>query len=172
MTVECPHCGADYSLEGKQLADHSRVKAHCTHCNSSFVINAQHDPAQAVKQVAAVAVIEGPARGQVFKLRQSRTLIGRAGADIVVRDPEVSRKHCVIELRGSIATLMDLGTTNGTLVHGKRIESCKLSHLTRFRVGASTLVFTLSNKKPDESKAPATLVAPYNRDRNRRHMLR
>lgn len=165
MAVECPHCGADYTLDEKQAAGQSRVKGHCMQCNSSFVINAQRDLAQRVKQVAAIAVIEGPARGQVFRLRQPRTLLGRAGADVVLRDPEVSRKHCVIELNGSTATLVDLDTTNGTLVHGKRIDSCKLSHLTRFRVGASTLVFTLNNKKPDESKAPATLVAPY---RNKR----
>ena len=167
MTLECPHCGADYSLDAKQLAGQSRLKAHCGQCNSTFAINAPHDIGQRLKEIAAIAVIEGPARGQVFRLRQARTLIGRAGADIVLRDPEVSRKHCVIELRGSTATLVDLKTTNGTLVQDKKIDAYKLSHLARFRIGASTLVFTLSNKKSDESKPPATLVAPYSQ-RNRR----
>ena len=101
MIVECPHCGADYKVDAKQLAGQSRLEGHCTQCNSRFGINAPQDKAQLVKLIAAIAVIEGPARGQVFKLHQSRTLIGRAGADIVLRDPEVSRKHCVIELRGS-----------------------------------------------------------------------
>jgi predicted Zn finger-like uncharacterized protein len=165
MTVECPHCGADYTIEAKQSAGRSRLNAHCTHCNSSFVVNAAHNQGQLpAKQVAAVAVIDGPARGQVFRLRQARSLLGRAGADIVLRDPEVSRKHCVIEVHGSTATLVDLDTTNGTYVHGKRIDSCKLNHLAKFRVGASTLVFTLTNKPADESRAPATLVARRNRD--------
>jgi predicted Zn finger-like uncharacterized protein len=165
MNLECPHCGANYAIDAKQLAGQSRLNGHCNQCNSSFVISAQHNPGRLpAKQVAAVAVIDGPARGQVFRLRQARSLLGRAGADIVLRDPEVSRKHCVIEVHGSTATLVDLDTTNGTYVHGKRIDSCKLNHLAKFRVGASTLVFTVTNKTADESKAPATLVARHNRD--------
>lgn len=167
MTVDCPHCGADYPIDKKQLASRTRFTAHCDMCNSNFLINAQSYPAQSpVKQVAAIGVLDGPAKGQVFRLRQARNLVGRAGADVVLRDPEVSRKHCVIEVQGSAATLVDLDTTNGTFVNGKRIDSCKLRHLTRFRVGASTLVFTLSNKKNTESRAPATLIAPSSRDRD------
>jgi predicted Zn finger-like uncharacterized protein len=164
MTIECPHCGADYPIDAKQTAGRSRLNGHCNYCNSSFVINAQHSPAHLpAKQIAAIAVIEGPARGQVFRLRQPRTVLGRAGADIVLRDPEVSRRHCVIEIRGATAMLVDLDTTNGTYVHGKRIETYKLKHLTKFRVGASALVFTVTNKKADQSTAPATLVTPHSR---------
>lgn len=167
MTVDCPHCGADYPIDKKQLASRARFTAHCGVCNSNFLINAQSYPVQSpAKQVAAIAVLDGPAKGQVFRLRQSRNLLGRAGADVVLRDPEVSRRHCVIEVQGSAATLVDLDTTNGTFVNGERIDSCKLRHLTRFRIGASTLVFTLSNKKNTESRAPATLVAPSSRDRD------
>jgi predicted Zn finger-like uncharacterized protein len=159
MTIECPHCGADYPLDERQFAGQEKIKADCKQCNSNFVINGRPDLRQLPrKQVVAIAAIDGPARGQVFRLRQPRTILGRSGADVVLCDPEVSRKHCVIAVRGSTATLIDLGTTNGTFVGGERIDSCELRHLSRFRIGSTTLVFTVTDKKSDESRAPATLV--------------
>lgn len=164
MNVECPHCGAEYAATEKQLSGESRLKVRCEQCNSTFVINAQLDARQVpAKRILAIAVINGPARGQIFRLRQPRTVLGRSGADIVLGDPEVSRKHCVIEVHGSTATLVDLGTTNGTFVAGKRIDRCELRHLSKFDIGASTLVFTVSDKKSDESRAPATLVVKSRR---------
>jgi pSer/pThr/pTyr-binding forkhead associated (FHA) protein len=106
----------------------------------------------------ALAVIEGPARGQVFRLTKARNVLGRSGADIVLYDPEVSRKHCMIEVRGSTATLIDLGTTNGTFVAGKSITTCQLEHLSKFRIGVTSLLFTVTDNKSGESAPPPTLV--------------
>jgi predicted Zn finger-like uncharacterized protein len=159
MIVECPHCGANYPVDEKQFASKSRLEGQCEQCNSNFVINAPPGLPQApVKQTVALAVIEGPARGQVFRVTKSQTILGRSGADIVLYDPEVSRKHCVIEVDGSICTLIDLGTTNGTFVDGKRIDRCQLKYLSKIRIGATTLVFTVNDNGPDESSSPPTLV--------------
>lgn len=68
-------------------------------------------------------------------------------------DPEVSRKHCVLEVYDSTATLTDLGTTNGTFMEGKRIQSCQLKHLSKLRIGATTLLFTVTDKRVGESDA-------------------
>jgi pSer/pThr/pTyr-binding forkhead associated (FHA) protein len=128
-------------------------------CHSNFAASAPtDDPQLPVDQTVALAVIEGPARGQVFRLTKPRIILGRSGADIVLYDPEVSRKHCMIEVRGSTATLVDLGTTNGTFVAGKNIKISQLEHLSKFRIGATTLVFTVTDKKSRESAAPPTLV--------------
>jgi pSer/pThr/pTyr-binding forkhead associated (FHA) protein len=64
----------------------------------------------------------------------------------------------MIEVRGSTATLVDLGTTNGTFVAGKNIKISQLEHMSKFRIGATTLVFTVTDKKSRESAAPPTLV--------------
>jgi pSer/pThr/pTyr-binding forkhead associated (FHA) protein len=159
MNVECPHCGANNPTEEKQFASESRVHVECVQCHSNFAVNAPTEgPQLPVDQTVALAVIEGPARGQVFRLTKARIILGRSGADVVLYDPEVSRKHCMIEVRGSTATLIDLGTTNGTFVAGKSIKTCELEHLSRFRIGATTLLFTVTDNKSGESAPPPTLV--------------
>ena len=49
--------------------------------------------------------------------------IGRAApAEIIIVSPEISRRHCRIEIKNTHAILTDLGSTNGTWVNGARIE--------------------------------------------------
>lgn len=158
MTVECPHCGAEYPVKEKEFAGESKLQAQCRHCHSGFVINAPPElPQLPADQTVALAVIEGPARGQVFRLSKPKVVLGRSGADIVLYDPEVSRRHCALEVHGSTATLSDLGTTNGTFVGNKSIQQSELRNLSRFRIGATTLMFTVTDKRANEA-APPTLV--------------
>jgi predicted Zn finger-like uncharacterized protein len=159
MIVECPHCGASYPVDEEKFAGESRLQGQCKQCNSSFVINAPSATLELpTEQTLALAVIEGPARGQVFRLSKARSVVGRSGADIVLYDPEVSRKHCAIEVRGSTATLIDLGTTNGTFVAGKSIQNCQLQNLSKFRIGSTTLLFTVTDNRLGESAPPPTLL--------------
>jgi serine phosphatase RsbU (regulator of sigma subunit) len=49
--------------------------------------------------------------------------IGRAApAEIIIASPEVSRRHCSLEIKNNHAVLTDLGSTNGTRVNGVKIE--------------------------------------------------
>jgi hypothetical protein len=51
-------------------------------------------------------------------------VIGRSpGADIVIGDDFVSGKHSRVTPAGDGAVLEDLGSTNGTLLNGKRVEA-------------------------------------------------
>jgi predicted component of type VI protein secretion system len=49
-------------------------------------------------------------------------VIGREGTDIVVADPEVSRRHAAIRQHGDGIAIEDLGSTNGTLVNGDKVK--------------------------------------------------
>ncbi len=146
-------------MKEQEFAGQARLQAQCQQCNSSFVINAPpelpHIPAD---QTVALAVIEGPARGQVFKLTKPRVILGRSGSDIVLYDPEISRKHCAIEVHGSTAVLIDLGTTNGTFVGKKSIRKSELKNMSKFRIGSTTMLFTVTDKKAGEGAPPPTLV--------------
>ena len=57
-----------------------------------------------------------------FPIDQPAVTIGReAGHPIVLADPRVSRTHARVELGPSGATIIDLGSTNGTILNGRRL---------------------------------------------------
>ncbi len=60
--------------------------------------------------------------GRVLPIEQGLT-IGREGCDIVLPDPEVSRRHAVMRvLESGGAAIEDLGSTNGTYVNDELTE--------------------------------------------------
>jgi pSer/pThr/pTyr-binding forkhead associated (FHA) protein len=51
-------------------------------------------------------------------------LLGRGvDCDLRLSGASVSRHHCLIRIRGSEATLSDLGSSNGTYINGQRVRS-------------------------------------------------
>lgn len=71
--------------------------------------------------------------------------IGRSkGAECVLSDPNVSRRHA--ELRRSRSgdwTIADLGSTNGIKVNGRRVSSARLSPGDQVTLGTTTFLFDL-----------------------------
>ena len=69
-------------------------------------------------------MVEGPEPGRRIRLGPAPLVIGRiAPADLVLRDTEVSRRHCAIAvhpLTGLVLT--DFEATNGTFVDGRRVS--------------------------------------------------
>jgi hypothetical protein len=64
----------------------------------------------------------GPAAGTIFSLDKNEIFIGRdLNNDIVINDPEVSRRHARMYIQGANFVLEDLGSTNGTTVNGQRL---------------------------------------------------
>lgn len=85
-------------------------------------------------------VVDGP--GTRHELSSGRNVIGRGTeADIRLPDTGVSRKHVDVVLEGGVATVEDLGSTNGTLVNGRRITRQPLSDGDVIRIGHSVLVY-------------------------------
>jgi hypothetical protein len=90
--------------------------------------------------VTHLLVVDGP--GTRHELTTGRNVIGRGTeADIRLPDTGVSRKHVDVVLDGGVATAEDLGSTNGTLVNGRRITRQPLSDGDVIRIGHSVLVY-------------------------------
>ena len=69
-------------------------------------------------------------------------VIGRdANVDLLVSDPEVSRRHCIVKLAGRQVTIEDLESANGTHVDGYKVELARLNHGQVVRVGSTQLTF-------------------------------
>jgi len=68
--------------------------------------------------------------------------IGRlADCDIVVDDKGVSRRHAQIRTKDGASTLTDLGSTNGTSLNGKPVQSRPLNDGDRITVGTTVIEY-------------------------------
>ncbi len=90
--------------------------------------------------VTHVLLVDGP--GTRHELTTGRNVIGRGtDADIRLPDTGVSRKHVDVVLDNGTAIAEDLGSTNGTLVNGRRITRQPLADGDVIRIGHSVLVY-------------------------------
>jgi len=77
---------------------------------------------------------------RIFKLTRTRTIFGRTDGDYNINDPNVSKKHMVIEIwsRDNIY-VRDLSSTNGTYLNGTRIITSKLKDGDILQIGSTKL---------------------------------
>lgn len=69
----------------------------------------------------SLRVIAGPLAGEEIVIERE-LVIGRQDADVVIDDPELSRRHLLVRLDGDVLTVEDLRSTNGTLVDDVAID--------------------------------------------------
>src|SRR5207245_6614087 len=91
------------------------------------------------KKKVVLSIISGPSKGEVHTLTKPRIVVGRQGADIALNDPEVSRHHCLLEVRDTYINLKDMDSTNGTFYEEERVRAAMLQDGTEFRVGEGLL---------------------------------
>ncbi|MGH3001527.1 MAG: FhaA domain-containing protein [Gaiellaceae bacterium] len=81
--------------------------------------------------------------GKRHELTRQRAVLGRSkDADLQVKDPNVSRRHAEVRQEGSAYWLVDLDSTNGVEVRGKRVKRLKLEDGSRFTMGSTEITFT------------------------------
>jgi diguanylate cyclase (GGDEF)-like protein len=138
------------------------------------------DPVMAVpgamppgKDRATLTVLAGINAGQVYALDGTEHIIGRGTeADVWVEDGGVSRRHARITCRSDGRYFIeDLGSTNGTFIGPKRIESSEIRPGDRIQVGPHvTLRFQITDDAEEElqrrlyeSSTRDALTRVYNR---------
>jgi pSer/pThr/pTyr-binding forkhead associated (FHA) protein len=76
---------------------------------------------------AKLVVVGGEAKSGEVKIKKLPSVVGRGDeADIRLRHPLVSRKHCEIFESGGVLKVRDLGSLNGTFVASARIKEAVL----------------------------------------------
>ena len=92
--------------------------------------------------MAALLLLTGPQAGRRLEV-QGEVSIGRSpSCTIALEDAKVSRKHVQLIVEDGQARVSDLGSRNGTLVNGEKLEAeSTLLPGDRLQVGDSTIVF-------------------------------
>ncbi len=90
--------------------------------------------------------------------------IGRDESCAVLIDADnVSRRHAEVQQRGEAFLLRDLGSTNGTWVHGQQIDQHILQDGDVFRIGSAQIVFKRGFQERDLTIAEEQMAVPAGR---------
>ena len=98
---------------------------------------------------AFLAITQGPDKGQVIPLDAATIRIGRdPSCEVTLSDPQVSRQH--LKLKGTAVDwrLIDLNSSNGTLVNGEQVKLRPLDDGDIIIIGESMMGFHFSEEEP------------------------
>ena len=153
VSFRCTKCGLTTIVEIKRSVDQTVVIspmpsfARADASTQRLRLLAVDDGLRLPENLEVVLTVEGgPEANKSFTLSKARTVIGRKGADIALEDPEISRHHCVIEVRERFVNLKDLDSTNGTFFEGERARAAVLQEGAIFRIGSSLIRVTFRSK--------------------------
>jgi hypothetical protein len=146
VQFKCSKCGQNTVVEIKRKVDSTVVMSPLpsfarANATSSNLHLAPLDPGLKLPAGANVVltILSGPSKGESHILSKPRVVLGRQGADIALNDPEISRHHCVLEVRDTHVNLKDLDSTNGTFYEEERARAVMLMDGGEFRIGVSMI---------------------------------
>ena len=80
--------------------------------------------------------------GARHEVREGRVVLGRSrDCDIQLPDANVSRRHAELRQEGAFYWIIDLGSTNGIEVNGKRVKRAKLRDGDTITLGSTRIAF-------------------------------
>jgi len=100
------------------------------------------DPVEPGRKIHYVLeIIQGPDAGKSFPLDGDSYHLGRhSQCEIVLNDPEVSRRHLKLTRSGDEWLIDDLGSTNGTWLNGQRVAKQRIGLGDRVEMGQTIFV--------------------------------
>ncbi|MCU0269689.1 MAG: FHA domain-containing protein [Acidimicrobiales bacterium] len=94
----------------------------------------------------------------------SRMEVGRDCHGILLEDPTVSRRHLTLEPTPAGLVLVDLGSANGTIVDGRRVEGPVALHAGDvIRLGETELVVYEGHATSSATDGEALAIDPHDR---------
>jgi serine/threonine-protein kinase len=107
-------------------------------------------------------VIEGPHQGRTFSFQEhDGFLVGRSAQahfQLPKKDSHFSRIHFLIEFNPPHCRLLDLRSTNGTLVNGKKVARADLQDGDLIQGGTTTIRVAIERTPPAVSELPETVT--------------
>lgn len=88
-----------------------------------------------------ITITEGPGAGKEYDVDQA-VILGRLDSnDIPVHDTKASREHAKIYKQGSVYSIVDLNSSNGTFVNGRKVTKQALKPGDEITIGQVSLRF-------------------------------
>jgi hypothetical protein len=115
--------------------------------SATRAVSAEDADRLGLRGAGAELVLLGDEQKEKERIAVTRTpiTIGRlSGNDVVLTDPNVSRRHAELRRDNERWFLVDLGSTNGTLVNGKLAKEHELKNGDRCSFGTTELIFKVS----------------------------
>jgi len=109
--------------------------------------------------VPSLFVIQGRDRGTRYPLPATEGAVGigrESGNAVQIHDSEVSRRHAEIRFNDGKHVIVDLQSSNGTFVNGRRVERAELAHADRVLLGRTVLAYSLDVPGGNGAAGPAT----------------
>lgn len=108
--------------------------------------------AQSRRDRAYLIVLAGENLGQMFPVRDTETVIGRAAdASVRLKDDGVSRRHAKILHSEGQVIVEDMKSANGTLLNGQRVDRAQLQDGDKIQVGSTTILkFTYADRLEED----------------------
>jgi len=98
------------------------------------------------KQRIYLDIIDGVQKGTTYEFVSGKVVIGRTDGDLIINDPNVSKKHAVIETWSrDTYFIRDLASTNGTYINGQRVTTTKIKNGDIITVGDTRLKLRVEN---------------------------
>lgn len=111
--------------------------------------------------------LEPASGGDAIEITAERAMLGRdPSADIVINDNSVSRKHALLERRGTAWFVIDQHSANGTWINDARVIEAPLRGGHQLRVGAVAFSVVLPEPPRPTAAAVRPGVATLNRMRD------
>jgi hypothetical protein len=98
--------------------------------------------------------------GRLYRVRDGMTIGRYESNDVVLDDKKASRRHARVLFDHGVAEIEDLGSDNGVLLNGVRIDRRVLQAGDEIRIGGTTLRFVEDPSAARAAPAPGSMRAP------------
>ena len=104
--------------------------------------------------MAEIEFKKGPKDGQHLTLKPPTVTLGRRpDMNVVLDDGAVSSHHAELRFENDAWHIVDVGSSNGTLLNGRDVKSARLAEGDVVQIGASNLTFRGDGKRAESAPA-------------------
>ncbi len=104
---------------------------------------------------AVLVALGGNAQGSEYEIESASITMGRGpGVDLAIDDSSVSRQHAALDFHDDGFRVRDLGSTNGIVVNGSKVQAVELKHGDRLELGDCGFQLVIEARR----SAPKTYV--------------